>query len=176
MIEKLVHLFIQFIDFFCPGFIIAEWQQGLVLRFGRFHRQVGPGFHWKIPFAVERVLSDDIKPRTRVNGIQSLTSSDGIPVAINSTIRYGIEDLQKFILENEDGDNVVWDLATLGISMLVAASTWDEIKSPQFEQKVFRSIGPLIQRETGALVLTLGLRDKTTAPSIRLWGDKHASS
>ncbi len=35
--------------------IIEPHQRGIVLRFGAFEREVGPGWHWKLPWPIERV-------------------------------------------------------------------------------------------------------------------------
>lgn len=35
--------------------IIEPHQRGIVLRFGAFEREVGPGWHWKLPWPMERV-------------------------------------------------------------------------------------------------------------------------
>lgn len=35
--------------------ILEPHQRGIVLRFGAFEREVGPGWHWKLPWPIERV-------------------------------------------------------------------------------------------------------------------------
>lgn len=35
--------------------ILEPDQRGIVLRFGAFQREVGPGWHWKLPWPIERV-------------------------------------------------------------------------------------------------------------------------
>ena len=35
--------------------IIEPHQRGIVLRFGAFEREIGPGWHWKLPWPMERV-------------------------------------------------------------------------------------------------------------------------
>ncbi|MBL8762522.1 MAG: hypothetical protein JNL50_14605 [Phycisphaerae bacterium] len=35
--------------------IVEPHQRGIVLRFGAFQREVGPGWHWKLPWPIERV-------------------------------------------------------------------------------------------------------------------------
>ena len=37
-----------------PFIVIPVYQNGGVLRFGRYHRTIGPGIHWKIPFVFSR--------------------------------------------------------------------------------------------------------------------------
>ena len=65
MFEKLIDLLVGAWHRLCPLEIIEAYNRGVVLRFGRYHRTLEPGLHWKWPVAedVVSVLSPDALPQ-----------------------------------------------------------------------------------------------------------------
>ncbi len=53
--------------FFAFTYTVQPDQLGVVMRFGQFHRQEGPGLHFKYPYPIEQVLLPRV---TRENSIQ----------------------------------------------------------------------------------------------------------
>ena len=50
MFDKLITIIQQFIHELIPVFIIDQWDEGVVLRVGKFLKIVRPGIYFKIPF------------------------------------------------------------------------------------------------------------------------------
>ncbi|MEO0792269.1 MAG: FtsH protease activity modulator HflK [Pseudomonadota bacterium] len=62
--------------FFAFTFRVNPNELGVVLRFGEYHRQEGPGLHFRYPFPVERVLLPDVTARNTVQiGFRGSTGS-----------------------------------------------------------------------------------------------------
>ena len=55
------------VAFYAFTFSVKPDEQGVVLRFGKYDRWVGPGLHYKLPFPVEEVLLPKV---TRENSIE----------------------------------------------------------------------------------------------------------
>ncbi|MEO1719894.1 MAG: protease modulator HflK, partial [Pseudomonadota bacterium] len=52
--------------FFAFTFRVNPNELGVVLRFGEFDRQAGPGLHFRLPYPVERVLLPDVTARNSI--------------------------------------------------------------------------------------------------------------
>ena len=140
MIETLVGYVLQFLDFFMPMTIVAEYEKAVLLRFGKYKRTLEPGLRWKIPFGVDDVLKDNVVPATRNLQPQKLTTSDGVTVVVGAALRWSIRDIVKVKLHVEDSDSVLDDSTYGEIAGFVRESTWDQINEVDWVQQVFAAV------------------------------------
>jgi regulator of protease activity HflC (stomatin/prohibitin superfamily) len=70
---------------------VREYQCGLLYRYGRFHRQVGPGKYWIFRYAAHLTILDLRRTLTVVPG-QEILSADKVPVKISITCAFEITD------------------------------------------------------------------------------------
>lgn len=111
---------------FCPFAVLNEFERGVVLRFGKYSRRIGPGLHFKLPF-IEEVWSDTVVPRTINLMSQTLTTKDGKTVVVSSVITTIINDVKKALLCVDGVDNAMEDICYGLIGDMVLGHTWDEI-------------------------------------------------
>lgn len=52
--------------FYAFTFRVNPQELGVVLRFGEYHRQAGPGLHFRLPYPIEEVLLPDVARRNTV--------------------------------------------------------------------------------------------------------------
>jgi regulator of protease activity HflC (stomatin/prohibitin superfamily) len=69
--------------------VIRQYERAIILRFGRYQRQVGPGIQKKFPFA-DNVLVVDIRERVRHFKAERMLTKDNVPVTIDAILRYRI--------------------------------------------------------------------------------------
>lgn len=81
-----------------PFVVIVEYQNAAVLRLGKYHRTLGPGFHWKLPFA-DDVITENVFHTTLALEPQSITTSDDRNVVVAGIVRYCIKDVKPFVIE-----------------------------------------------------------------------------
>lgn len=95
--------------------IIQEPEEGVVLRFGKYHRVMQPGFNWAPKFIdtvevvnVDRVRAIQIGFRSRGNSNSSvprealmLTKDENI-VDVQFTVQYEVDDPAKFLYQNAE--------------------------------------------------------------------------
>jgi len=82
--------------------IAQQWEKAIVLRFGKFQRQAGPGMFWIIPIA--DTIPNWIDHRVMVapfNAERTLTK-DTVPVNIDAVLFWVVWDAEKAALEVED--------------------------------------------------------------------------
>lgn len=126
MFDKFVDVFLsslRFMQFMC---VIRAYERGVVLRFGKFHREIGPGRHWMWPFMIEEVWTTNVVPETMKIGPQSLTSRDGKSVVITTVITFHVFDVRKFLLEVEGANHAIEDAAYGSVARAVMVNDWTE--------------------------------------------------
>jgi hypothetical protein len=72
--------------------IIAPWQQGVRVRFGKRTKLLQPGVHFKLPL-FDVVYMQPIRLRAQYVGSQTMTTADGKAISLASAIQYEITDL-----------------------------------------------------------------------------------
>ena len=82
--------------------IAKQWEKGIILRFGKFKRQIGPGLYWIIPF-IDRVAAwiDQRVITTSFLAEQTLTK-DTVPVNVDAVLFWFVWDAKKAALEVEN--------------------------------------------------------------------------
>ena len=69
--------------------IIRQYERAIILRLGRFKRQIGPGIRTRIPFG-DNVLVVDIRERVSEFKAERMLTKDNVPVTIDAILRYRI--------------------------------------------------------------------------------------
>lgn len=149
-------------------FVIDPYEEGVVVRLGKYHRTIGPGWHFMIPFGVEEVLKDTVVRTTSYLEVQSITSADYQPVNLNAVIVYKIGNIKRWLLEVDDAETAVQDITYGIITELAEETDWAKIMTPEFMRKVTSRV----HQEAvtwGARVEAVKLSDRVQSKSIRLW-------
>lgn len=116
-----------------PWFILKDYEHGVVLRFGKYHRILDPGLSWKIP------LVDDVyevrKSVTTLNvKAQTLTTLDGKDIVISAVVKYNVENPRVYLIEVDDAIDAIGDLTQGKIKDLVCAKTWEDLRVMKDEE------------------------------------------
>jgi len=80
--------FLAVLFFFLVPFTVAvnkQWQEAIILRFGRFIRLVGPGIFYKWPW-IERFLRQDIRIQTLDVMKQEVMTRDNISLMVDAVV------------------------------------------------------------------------------------------
>jgi len=157
------------VSYFQFLFVIDQYDMGVVLRFGKYHRTVGPGLHLIAPFGIEDSLEDTVVRTTSYLETQTVTSSDGKSVNITGILVYKIGNIKRWLLEVDDAEDALHDMTYGIISELAETKSWAQIMKPTFMDEVTE----LVQEEAitwGARVEAVKLSDRVTSKSLRLMG------
>lgn len=136
MFDKLVDLLLSFIDLFKFWEIIDEYQKGVILRLGRFHKEAEPGIHFLLPFGVDRMIETATVTRTSDMRQAFLTIADGTTVCVSVVVRWNVRDIKKALLDVWGFDDVIRDSVLGNVSTLVRKATWEELNSDDFAEHV----------------------------------------
>src|SRR6185503_11757126 len=110
-------------------------EKAIILRFGRFHRQLEPGFHWMWPLGVEEVYADNVVTRTKNIAVQSLTTADLTRVNLGIVITANIEDIKASVLNVEGVDDALMDAVCGSVGSMVKGETYEQLMDPDWENR-----------------------------------------
>ena len=166
--DKLIDLFVEFIGLFQFWTYIDEYEAGVVLRFGRYNRTIGPGWRWLWPLGVERHMVENVKPDTMMLGIQSLHTSDDYAINIQYSIQWEVFDVRAFLLDVEGGREAITDVAADHVSDFVQVNKWKDVSHPNFKKALKAPINRQIKK-WGARVLWVRQHDCSASEAKRYW-------
>lgn len=128
MLDRLIDLFVGFLDLFRFWIVVEPYEQVVVTRLGPVHRVLtDPGFYWKLPFSIDREAQDIVAPAARDMPMQVFTLRDGTTVAVGPVITFKTNDVRKLLMECDDAEAAVRDSARGAIRETLQPLTWDEL-------------------------------------------------
>lgn len=167
MFDKLVDLIVQFIELFKFWVIITDWEQGIIMRWGKFHRMAHSGWHWRLPFNLETTYYTNVNMLTRIVGPQSLTTKDGRSLIISVVITEQVEDAKKFLISTTHGRSIIEDSTYGAVATVIHDKTWQELQ----DMDLARTLEITVRRQAkkyGVDIIQLQLVDFTLSKSFRL--------
>lgn len=132
-------------DSLIPFAVINAYQKGVVLRLGRFHRVLEPGFHWVIPF-VETVITDNVVLRTNWTADQTGLTKDDKLVSMRMVISWYISDIEKSSLHVDGVDDAVRDTYIGVIGDAIASHEFAQLNDRSFINKILRQCNKRAER------------------------------
>lgn len=83
--------------------IIAPWEEGLRVRFGKRYRAFGPGVHFKLPF-FDQFHVMNVRRQTVDLEDQTVETKDGVPVLVSLSLQYEIRNVANVFVKVQDFD------------------------------------------------------------------------
>jgi len=168
MFNRLLDIIISSFYEVLPFVVLDEYEEGVVLRFGKYNRSLGPGFHWRIPLA-EHVDADNVKTKVVRLHSQTIELSDGNTVTVTGVARWKITDIKKAICEVEDVEEAVADALTGSIANNMKVGDFEEVQGETFAGDLL--VGANIKVEDfGAEIESLELADMATTRAFKFFG------
>ena len=99
-----------------------------MLRFGRYHKALTPGFYWKIPF-VDTIHECHHTTTTQEIGPQTIVTKDGVSLVLQAIVKYHIGDARAYLFEVYESQDAIVDLCEGALKMEVVSKTWEEIRA-----------------------------------------------
>ncbi|MEO9363618.1 MAG: SPFH domain-containing protein [Nitrososphaera sp.] len=127
--------------------IIKQYERAVILRLGRFQRQVGPGVQVRIPFA-DNILVIDVREKVREFTAERMLTRDNVPVTIDAILRYRIiEDRARdAILNVENFNDMIQQVSQTTLRNNIGASQFQDILSKR--EDVNKHIKEVIAEES----------------------------
>jgi regulator of protease activity HflC (stomatin/prohibitin superfamily) len=132
---------------FLPGTVAInkEWEEAIVLRFGKFQRLVGPGFFFKWPFA-ESFLKQDRRIVTLDVSRQEVMTKDNISVSVDAVVFMKVVNTKDSLVNIQNVWNSVMKYAQTTMRDVVGNVELDELLARRDE--IADRIAKIVERET----------------------------
>lgn len=122
------------ITFVISSFIIsglrvaAQWERAVILRFGQYIGQKGPGIFYVIPL-IDYARFVDIRVLTLNIPKQSVITKDNVPIEVDGVVFFRVEDVEKAIINIQDYNFAISQYAQNSLRDVVGGLTLDEVLS-----------------------------------------------
>jgi len=125
--------------------INKEWEEAIILRFGKFQRLVGPGYFFKWPLA-ESFLKQDKRIITLDVPRQEVMTKDNISVSVDAVVFMKVVDTKDSLVNIQNLWNSVMKYAQTTMRDVVGDIELDELLARRDE--VADRIAKIVERET----------------------------
>jgi regulator of protease activity HflC (stomatin/prohibitin superfamily) len=126
--------------------IIRQYERAIVLRLGKYQRQVGPGIQKRIPF-VDNVLVVDIREKVREFKAERMLTKDNIPVTIDAILRYKIIETRSkdALLNVENFNDMIQQVSQTTLRNNIGSSLFQDVLSKR--EEINENIKSIISKE-----------------------------
>jgi regulator of protease activity HflC (stomatin/prohibitin superfamily) len=125
--------------------INKEWEEAIILRFGKFQRLVGPGFFFKWPY-IETFLKQDKRIMTLDISRQEVMTKDNISVTVDAVVFVKIVNTKNSLVNIRNVWDSVMKIAQTTMRDVVGEIELDELLARRDE--VADKIANIVDRET----------------------------
>ena len=139
--------------------IVYEYKRAIKFRFGQYVSTLKPGFRWIIP-GVETVQFVDIRVITSNIPSQEVMTEDNVPCRIDGVLFYRIDNAEKAVLEVEDYDFAISQLASAALRDVCGKAELDVILSKR--EEIGDNIRKIVEDETyewGISIVDVKIKD-----------------
>ncbi|MBI4297703.1 MAG: slipin family protein [Chloroflexi bacterium] len=106
--------------------IVKQWENGVVLRFGRLVSIRKPGLNLIVPF-VERMTRVDRRVITTILEPQEVITADNVTISVNAVLYFMVVDPEKAIIRVEDYKMACTQIALTTLRSVLGQSQLDEL-------------------------------------------------
>ena len=165
LIEIITHWWLQL----TPVIIIRDYEEAVLLRFGKFSSVLKPGIHLKIPL-FDEVIDQHVVVTTLSLDAQSLYTKDKQNIVVKGLVKYRIADVKTFLLEVYDAQDAISDMSQSIIKNVIMAMTLEECTDAELDNTLTKKVR-VEARKWGVEVQQVTLTDLAPIRSIRLIND-----
>jgi regulator of protease activity HflC (stomatin/prohibitin superfamily) len=153
-------------DQITPYYEVKEWEKGIVLRFGRYLKDVKAGAHFRIPI-FDSIYTEEVNERTSRLPFQSLMTKDGKTVSLSVVVRWKIHNVRSFICKVAEGEESFEDITLGAMSDFIQGSTLSDFKDVSIADQIQEQVKDSTP-QWGVTIISVRIVDFTTARPLRL--------
>jgi regulator of protease activity HflC (stomatin/prohibitin superfamily) len=169
LIEKLFDLLREWFLYLLPFYVMGDDQCGLVRRFRLYHRNLKPGWNWKIP-VLESTHTEVAALDSTVLREQTLTTSDGKSITIRGCIAYRVVDPRKYILDCATAVSVINDVGCCVLAEIVPTLESEMLLKGEIDEFLLQAMRKRARR-WGIRLESVGLVDRVQTRTYRILTD-----
>jgi modulator of FtsH protease HflK len=158
-------------------FIVQEGQQAVITQFGRYKSTVGAGFHWRLPYPIQRHESvtvtqirsvdigrDNVIRATGLRESAMLTQDENI-VEIKFAVQYRLKDARAWLFESKNPAETVVNAAETAVREVVGNMRMDSALAEERDQ-----IAPRVRKLMQTILDRYGVGVEVVAVNLQQGG------
>lgn len=169
MLEALKELILYIWEELKPFVIVNSFEEGVILRLGKFNRICKQGLHFKYPF-IDELFKHHVIITTLNLPSQSLVTLDKKSIVIKGMVKFRISDIKTFMLEIYDKQDAISDISQGVIKNVIMSKTWEECADIEIDNTITKKVRSEIKKY-GIDIIQVTLTDIAEMRSIRLIND-----
>jgi len=169
MFDKLIEFILNMMEDVIPVYFIKQYNNGILLRMGKFKRVVKPGVVFKIPF-LDKIEVQTVVTTTLSVPTQSVITQDEKQLVVKAVVKYKIVDVEAFILTVYDATDAISDITQAIIKEQIAIRTFKQCIENDFDNTVTKKLRVEVRR-WGIDVERVTLTDIGQIKSLRLFNE-----
>lgn len=107
-------------------YTIKEAERGVLLRFGQFQEEVGPGLHWKATF-IDKVYPVDVESVRSIPASGSMLTSDENVVKVELDVQYRVLNAYEYLFSAVDANESLREATDSALRYVVGHNRMDDI-------------------------------------------------
>ena len=117
--------------------VASQWERGIVLRLGKYHRLCGPGIVYVVPF-IESVRFVELRLTTLNIPSQRVITRDNVPASVDGVLFFLVADPKKAVLEIQNYRFAVSQYSQATLRDVIGGMSLDELLSEreQIQQRI----------------------------------------
>lgn len=147
--------------------ILSNWEKAVVLRLGRYHRTVGPGMIFLLPF-IDRAYRVDTRIVTLDVPRQEMMTKDNVPVSVDAIVLFNVIDPNTAILKIENYARTTNLIAQTTLRSTIGQAELDDLLSQR--ERINEHLKKVIDEQTepyGVKVTAVEVRDVSLPESMK---------
>lgn len=144
--ELLVVLVFVILLIILPGIrVVNQYERGIVLRLGKFHRTMNPGLRIIIPY-IDHMMKVDVRTTPMDIPKQEVITKDNVTVNVDAVVYYRVLDPKKAVLETTNYSYATSTFAQTALRDITGNFELDEILSKRDE--ISSQIKEIVDKQT----------------------------
>jgi regulator of protease activity HflC (stomatin/prohibitin superfamily) len=169
MFDKLIEFFLNQINNIIPIAIIHQYQGGCMYTFGKNAKQLGPGWHFKIPY-IQTFARDLVVDTTNETPAQSVITADNIEIIIKGSIGFKIVDVIKYFNNVYDTKSALIDRGLIVIKEIVSCLDFNLVEENVLKEILKDRLQEQVEKY-GIEIQYFALSNITKGRSFRLFNE-----
>jgi regulator of protease activity HflC (stomatin/prohibitin superfamily) len=138
MFDKLIDFLISIIELFRFFWVIRQWEEGIVLRFGKYTKNIGPGFHFIYPLTIDEVHTINIVPDVVELEPQTIVMQDKAVIVIQAIVKYQVTNSKICLVEVGSELDALKQFTQGAIHTIVSGVNYNDANVVELEKMIMK--------------------------------------
>lgn len=137
-------------DYLSPYVILRCYEGGVLLRLGKYKKELSVGVNWKIPFIDEVHTVIKTVDTFQLSPI-GVTTKDGKQISVEPIVKFDITDVKKYLIDTNEAGGNIKDVSKGVIADYLTDCTWEQIN----DKKTLTAIKNALKKECDDLGINI---------------------